>query len=306
MLFLTVTSALVLDQLFGEAKRYHPLVGFGNIATYVENKLNKIPHKPISVLIGSLGLALLVTVPVLLSIALSEWIGQYSLVLDIIVLYWAIGLKSLIEHTKPINDALNEQNIGQARTSVSYIVSRNTETMCEPQIVSATVESTLENGCDGVFAAIFWCIIGGAPCVIAYRLINTLDAMWGYRSERFEYFGKCAAKLDDAINYIPARLAALSYAVLGQFRLAIECWKSQAKKLNSPNGGPVMCSGAGSLNIKLGGPAIYHNKTLNKPYFGGNQLPSAKDIQRANQLVRKTALLWCVAILLLSLVVGRQ
>lgn len=306
MLFLTVTSALVLDQLFGEAKRYHPLVGFGNIATYVENKLNKIPHKPISVLIGSLGLALLVTVPVLLSIALSEWIGQYSLVLDIIVLYWAIGLKSLIEHTKPINDALNEQNIGQARTSVSYIVSRNTETMCEPQIVSATVESTLENGCDGVFAAIFWCIIGGAPCVITYRLINTLDAMWGYRSERFEYFGKCAAKLDDAINYIPARLTALSYAVLGQFRLAIECWKSQAKKLNSPNGGPVMCSGAGSLNIKLGGPAIYHNKTLNKPYFGGNQLPSAKDIQRANQLVRKTALLWCVAILLLSLVVGRQ
>lgn len=302
MLFITVVSAFVLDQIFGEPKRYHPLVGFGNTAIYVEKKLNRAPKNAISILIGSLALMVLVTIPVFISAALFNWLGQYAIALNVIALYWAIGLKSLLDHTKPISDALAEKNTKHARISVGHIVSRNTEAMSESQITSATIESTLENGCDGIFGAIFWCLIGGAPCVIAYRLINTLDAMWGYRTPQFEYFGKSSAILDDVLNYIPARLTALSYAVLGQFNLAMECWKNQAAKLSSPNAGPVMCAGAGSLNIRLGGPSVYHNRLLNKPYFGGNQAPAAEDIQRANQLVIKSALLWCVAVLLLSLI----
>lgn len=301
MNFLILTFALGLDQLLGETKHYHPLVGFGNLAIATEKRVNVSSSSSTSVFAGFLALCLLVSIPVFLVTLLSSVLGFYWFILDILVLYWAIGLKSLIDHTKPIYKALLEQDLNAAKTAVSWIVSRNTDTMTSEKVISATVESTLENGCDSVFAALFWCLIGGAPLVLAYRLVNTLDAMWGYRTERFEYFGKCSAILDDVLNYIPARLTAASYALLGDTATAIHSWKTHAKLLKSPNGGPVMCAGAGSLNVRLGGPTVYHNKSVKKPYFGGQQISTLNDINRSNALVHKTALLWCALILLFEL-----
>ena len=302
MNFLILTVALSLDQLLGEPKRYHPLVGFGNLALMVEKKINVKSSQNLSILIGGVSLCLLVLVPVLVTTFLSSLLGIYSFILDTIILYWAIGLKSLIDHTKPIYTALANKDLSAAQSAVHWIVSRNTETMDSEQVAMATVESTLENGCDSVFGALFWFLIGGAPLVLAYRLVNTLDAMWGYRTERYEYFGKCSALLDDALNYIPARLTALSYSILGNTKMAISSWKKHAKLLKSPNGGPVMCAGAGSLNVRLGGPTIYHREPVEKPYFGGHQTVAVNDINRANTLVNKTALLWCALIFLFELI----
>ena len=148
-------------------------------------------------------------------------------------------LRSLGEHVQPVAQALRSQDLDEARTRVGYLVSRQTRELDATEVARAATESVLENGSDAVFAALFWFVVAGAPGVVLYRLSNTLDAMWGYRNERFERFGWAAARIDDLLNYIPARLVALTYAVLGKTRLALKCWRTQAPKWDSPNAGPV-------------------------------------------------------------------
>lgn len=300
MTFIVVSTALIMDYIFGEPKRYHPLVGFGNCAAMVERKLNKENSPLNAFMLGAFGVCLLILPLVIVSLMASKALGSYSWALAIIVLYWAIGLNSLQQHTKPIIRALSDNNIVSARDSVARIVSRNTDNMDAKQITSATIESSLENGCDSLFGAVFWFVIGGVPMVILYRLINTLDAMWGYRNTRFEYFGKTAARADDLLNYFPARLTALSYAIVGDYKGGIASWKNQAKSLLSPNAGPVMTAGAGSLNILLGGPAYYHQHRIDKPFFGGSDKPEIHHIKLANALIVRAVLLWCAVLLIID------
>ncbi|MGH6631228.1 MAG: cobalamin biosynthesis protein, partial [Burkholderiales bacterium] len=152
--------------------------------------------------------------------------------------------------------------------------------------------SVLENGNDAIFGAIFWFVAAGAPGVVFYRLGNTLDAMWGYRNARYLRFGWCAARLDDLLNILPARLTALSYALLGHFRPAIRCWRVQGAAWKSPNAGPVIAAGAGSLGVVLGGAAVYHGTTQMRPLLGEGQAPDADQIDRALHLIRRVLMLW--------------
>lgn len=152
-----------------------------------------------------------------------------------------------------------------------------------------------------MFAALFWFVVAGAPGVVLYRLSNTLDAMWGYRNERFERFGWAAARIDDLLNYIPARLVALTYAVLGKTRLAMSCWRKQAPLWDSPNAGPVMAAGAGALGVELGGSAIYHGELHERPQLGEGAPADADAIARGWQLVQRGVWLW-----LLILCVGSE
>jgi len=290
-----VCIGLLLDQLLGEPKRFHPLVGFGNFANLLETKLNQNPDSTRSLTLGFLALIVLV-VPLPLSEQL-YWIFTVS------IIYWAVGFKSLLAHSRKVAGNLSDSDLVNARHSISLMVSRDTNKMDETEITRATIESTLENGCDSTFGVLFWYLVGGAPMVVFYRLSNTLDAMWGYRTQRFELFGKSAAKLDDLLNYIPARLTALSYALCGNTHLAIKSWRAHAKTLASPNAGPVMSAGAGSLDVTLGGPASYHDAVLEKPFFGGKNQAKGSDILRANRLVTKALMLWCAAIGLLSLLI---
>jgi adenosylcobinamide-phosphate synthase len=176
------------------------------------------------------------------------------------------------------------------------IVSRETQDMDAQAIRKATIESTLENGADAIFAPIFWFVIAGPAGAVFYRLSNTLDAMWGYKNQHYFYFGFAAARLDDMLNWIPARLTALSYMLLGDTHKAWSCYRQQSPLCESPNAGVVMSAGAGCLNVSLGGPAIYHGQLKNKPTLGTGRTATNRDIKRANLLILFTTLLWLVVI----------
>jgi hypothetical protein len=139
-----------------------------------------------------------------------------GIVFDVLLLYLAIGRTSLAEHAKAVASALQDADLPLARQRVGMIVSRDTREMNAPDVARAAVESVLENGADAVFGALFWFVVAGTPGVVVYRLANTLDAMWGYKNSRFLRFGWAAARFDDLLNLIPARLTALSYALMGQ------------------------------------------------------------------------------------------
>jgi adenosylcobinamide-phosphate synthase len=221
---------------------------------------------------------------------------------NVLCLYLAIGARSLEQHANAVADALERNDLPLARTRVGMIVSRDTSQLDETGVACATVESVLENGSDAIFAAIFWFLLLGAPGAVLYRLANTLDAMWGYRNERYLYFGWAAARFDDVLNFIPARLTALTYLLLGNAKSAWRCWRRQAPTWYSPNAGPVMAAGAGAMELTLGGPAIYHGAVKERPALGTGRTPQGKDIRRAVKLVNRGVWLWVIVALVGGLI----
>lgn len=308
LLSISVFTALMIDLIVGEPRRWHPLVGFGNVANWLESKLNKADYKSpfLSRLTGLVAWALLVlpVVILLFYFLLQSVSSQTELVIGIICLTFALGTKSLTQHAKAVAEALKKSDLILARQKVAMIVSRDTSNSDEQAIKNATIESVLENGSDAIFAAIFWFVVLGAPGVILYRLANTLDAMWGYRSERFNSFGWAAARIDDVLNWLPARLTALSYALAGNLHTALSCWQQQAKFWHGINPGVVMASGAGALNVKLGGTAIYHGVKIERPALGCDNQAQVADIDRAVYLVYKSIVLWLLLILLVDYFLG--
>ncbi len=287
---LILPLALALDAWLGEPRRFHPLIGFGWLAQALENRLWGD-----AIWRGALALLLLILPFTLIALFIPPW--PWSLALDLVLLYLAIGWRSLGEHAIQVHDALASGNLTRARQAVSYLVSRDTTDINEAAVAKATVESVLENGNDALFGALFWYLVAGAPGVLLYRLTNTLDAMWGYRTERYRRFGWAAARLDDLLNWAPARLTALSYALAGHFTQALACWRQQGPAWKSPNAGPVMAAGAGSLGVLLGGPAIYHGIPQVRPPLGTGRPAGTQDIDRALGLIRRALALWVVSVL---------
>ena len=222
---------------------------------------------------------------------------------SIIIACLAIGGKSLKDHALQVVGALQQGDLNKARQKVSYIVSRDTSELDEQGISKSTIESVLENGSDAVFSALFWFLVAGAPGVLLYRLSNTLDAMWGYRNAKYEYFGKFSARVDDILNWVPARLTALTYLLVGNSRKGWQCWRQQAKHWYSPNAGVVMATGAGALDVQLGGIARYHGQDKIRPVLGTDRQPQLKDITRSWQLVFSGMVLWAIISILIGLFV---
>lgn len=291
-------AGVALDALLGEPRRAHPLVAFGRYAGRLEQRFNAGGRGWRSHGVTAWFLAV---VPLTLLVTVLSWLPYIGWLVEILALYCALGLRSLGEHVRPVAEALRGGDLDEARRRVGYLVSRETGELDDAAVARAATESVLENGSDAVFAALFWFVVAGAPGVVLYRLSNTLDAMWGYRNERFERFGWAAARIDDLLNYIPARLVALTYAVLGRTRLALSCWRRQAPLWDSPNAGPVMAAGAGALGVELGGAAVYHGELHQRPQLGEGPPADADAIERGWQLVCKGVWLW-----LLLLCVGAQ
>jgi adenosylcobinamide-phosphate synthase len=303
---LIAIAAVAIDYLIGEPRRFHPLVGFGWLADKLEAWLNpgRKQNKASQRVLGALALLLLLTPFCLLAYYLCQISWQniwLNILLNIALLYFAIGHKSLHEHARAVTQALKKNDLAQAKIATSYMVSRDSAAI-DP--IPATVESVLENGNDGVFGALFWFFIAGGAGALLFRLANTMDAMWGYKSARFYYFGWAAARLDDVLDYIPARLTALSYALIGNTKTALGCWKSQASLWDSPNAGPVMSAGAGALNVVLGGAACYHGEWHQRPSLGAGNAPVLQDIERALALVRHSVYLWLAVFSIMSCIVA--
>jgi adenosylcobinamide-phosphate synthase len=291
---LLLAAGVLLDFALGEARRWHPLVGFGNLVYAIERRLNRGRARFWR---GALAW-LLAVVPL---VALTTWAcGALGFAAHAIALYFCIGLRSLRDHNLPIAKALSQGDLPKARLLTARIVSRDTREANAADLAKASAESLLENGNDAVFGTLFWFAVAGGPGAVLFRLANTLDAMWGYRNARFEQFGCAAARIDDALNFIPARLTALSYVALAPTlagkRRAWRCWRTQAPAWSSPNAGPVMASGAGALGVALGGAATYDGEVEQRPPLGGGRDADAGDIARAWLLVADTTFLWLAVI----------
>ncbi len=285
-------AATLLDRLLGEPRRFHPLIGFGKLAGAVEKRLNRrrLPA-------GLLAWALVVLPFVALAFALRPFA---PFAVDVALLYFALGSRSLAEHAEAVARPLREGRLDEARRRVGWMVSRETAQLDESGVAKAGMESVLENGNDAIFGTLFWFALLGGPGALLFRLANTLDAMWGYRTERFNLFGRPAARLDDALNWLPARLTALTYALLGQTQQAVRCWRTQAGNWESPNAGPVMSAGAGSLGVQLGGAAIYHGQEEIRPPLGCGPAPVAADLDRAIALIRHSLWLWLAVLFVIG------
>ncbi|PCJ90187.1 MAG: cobalamin biosynthesis protein [Porticoccaceae bacterium] len=323
MTLLAIVLAILLDQLLGEPKRLHPLVGFGRLANTLEPLLRRAERTIRKYIVradelptdyrvaGALGWLLLVPVfTAILYWALLhrlEVLGAFwELLISALVVYFCIGGRSLAEHARAVarplsKEPLSSNDIDDARNQLSRIVSRDTAALESEGIAKATVESVLENASDAILAPIFWFSIAGIPGVLLYRFANTLDAMWGYKNQHYRYFGWAAARMDDVLNWMPARCCALSYAITGNWKTAIRCWQRQAPLCESPNAGPVMASGAGAMGISLGGPACYEGLEVMRPELGEGRAARSEDIDAALKLVWRATILWLCIIAIVQL-----
>lgn len=312
--------ALAFDRWLGEPKSWHPLIVFGHWAEFCRKFINQqTAMRSKSLVISSHKLTRVIGAFVW-SMAVLPWVMMVSVLLvflpdflthfiSVIVLYFCIGWQSLRQHCFAILTPLQTNDIDQARDAVSHIVSRDTHSLTEEEVIKASMESVLENGSDAIFAPIFWFLLAGIPGVLLYRLANTLDAMWGYKNETFLHFGWWAARVDDVLNYVPARLVVLTYASCGNFTQAIRAVRETGSNWKSPNAGPVMAAGAGALATQLGGKASYFGSEEHRPLLGvvtekSNKLDAVKiltykDLKRAIELVDRGVWLWCIVILFL-------
>lgn len=303
MTALITLAAVLLDVLLGEPRRWHPLVGFGRCARYFERLLNtNATRRPLAQRLLGVFAVTIAAGPWVALVAVANALPLLHYWIAVAALYFALGYQSLRQHALRVHHALDAGKLDEARVQVGYMVSRDTAKMDTCAVAAATVESVLENGNDAVFGALFWFLVAGAPGVLLFRLSNTLDAMWGYRTPRYLYFGWAAARLDDVLNFVPARLTALTYALIGKTGSALRCWRLQAPAWDSPNAGPVMAAGAGALELGLGGGAYYHGQWEERPPLGMGAPPNASSIYAALRLVRSGVALWLLLVIVWEIV----
>lgn len=299
--FFSLLLALALDYRFAEPKKYHPLIGFGRYADFLQRTLNRSVTVPVDTraqfINGTLA-CLLAIIPIVGAVIIIQHSLPVflNLFVDAALLYLCIGWSSLQQHARAIYDELNVNQLELARTKLSWIVSRETQQLDSTQVAQASVESILENSSDALFASIFWFMVAGIEGAVLHRLVNTLDAMWGYKNNQFLYFGRFSAVFDDVLNYFPARLTAYGFIFCASSvelgKQALKCWRTQADACASPNGGPVMTAGAGALNVRLSEGAFYHDEWQVKPPMGCAEPAKTSTIIEALGLVERTLLFW--------------
>ncbi len=296
--------AFVLDLIFGDPHwLYHPVRFIGKTIEWGEKLLRpRFPktsggERAAGTVLAVLVVGLSFLFPFILLWLLGLLHPACAFIAEVFFCYQILAVKSLKTESMKVYAALKEGDLPKARKALSWIVGRDTEHLSEEQITKAAVETVAENTSDGVVAPLLFLAVGGAPLGFLYKAINTLDSMIGYKNERYLHFGRFAAKLDDAANFIPARLTAL-LTVLSAFLLrfdgkaAFRIWKRDRKNHTSPNSAQSEAAVAGALGLCLGGDNYYFGKLVHKPTIGDEtRLAEPEDIRRSNHLLYLTAAL---------------
>ena len=293
-----VLGGFVLDTLFGDPPWLpHPVVLMGKAISALEKRLRaRLPQTPQGELLGGavvaftlpVGTFLLTSLVCLGAAKLSPWLGLA------VQMFWcgqALAAKGLAQESTNVYRALIKPDLHAARKAISRIVGRDTQNLTLEGVTKAAVETVAENASDGVIAPLLYMLLGGAPLALTYKAINTMDSMLGYKNEKYLYFGRAAAKLDDAANYLPSRLAGLLWCAAAALtgnspKGAWRIWRRDRRNHASPNSAQTESACAGALGVQLAGPAYYFGEYYAKPTIGDPLRPiEPEDIRRANRMM---------------------
>lgn len=315
---IVLVGGFLLDCLLGDPHNPgHPICLIGYLISFLEKKIRKLfPKQPKGEFYGGLVMVVLVlfistVVPIVLLKA-AKWIHPYlALVLEIIMCYQLLAARSLRDESMKVYHALHQHDIEGARKDVSMIVGRDTQRLDAAGIAKAAVETVAENASDGVIAPMIFIAIGGVPLGFFYKAVNTMDSMVGYKNEKYLYFGRAAAKLDDVMNYVPSRISGLlmvASAALagGDAKRAWHIFCRDRYNHASPNSAQTEAACAGALGLQLAGDAWYFGERYHKPTIGDavREIEDA-DIIRANCLMYGAAVLCLViCVIIRYLLVG--
>ncbi len=305
-------AGFVLDLILGDPHWLpHPIRLIGRGIAFLEKKLNRGDHR---ILRGAwmVIIVLVCTVAVIGAIVTAAYLIHpvLGMVVELILTYYALAVRSLRKESMEVYRCLAGDDLDGARKAVSMIVGRDTDRLDESGVTRAAVETVAENMSDGIIAPMFFMAIGGPVLGFFYKATNTMDSMVGYKNEQFLLFGRAAARLDDVLNFIPARITAffmlVSCLFAGKdynFRTARQIYRRDRSSHASPNSAQAEAAIAGALGIRLAGNASYFGKMVEKPYIGDDTRPvEAEDIRRADRLMYWTAALFeavCLAVLLI-------
>lgn len=304
---ITLLVGWVLDLIVGDPARLpHPVVWFGKAIAAFEHRLNRGRHRKLKGALTAVGLVLLVF---LVACVLRRLLGIIDLFIvdcthgqvyhipvllylfDVLAIFYCLAGTTLIREVRAVFRAL-DTSLEQGRAQVARIVGRDTSELSAQEVRAAALETLAENLSDGVIAPLFWLALLGTPGMLAYKMVNTLDSMIGYRTERYRDFGCWAARIDDVANFIPARLTALLMVVAaGKLQLARFVWKN-GRKHASPNSGYPEAALAAIMNCRFGGPHYYFGEIFDKPYIGENdRLLTTVDMKKAIRINRMAEIL---------------
>ena len=291
---LPLVAGWLLDLLLGDPSWLpHPVVGFGQMIAFCEHRLNKGRHRKLKGAFVAVGL--IVGVFILTSYLLpltSHLLPLASLLISALLIFYCLAGTTLIREVRAVFRAV-DRSLEEGRVQVARIVGRDTSELSAQEVRTAALETLAENLSDGVIAPLFWLAILGVPGMMAYKMVNTLDSMIGYRTERYKDFGCWAARIDDIANYIPARLTALLMVlphamVSGQWSM-VTFVRHYGRHHASPNSGYPEAALAGILDCRFGGPHYYFGELFDKPYIGENNRELTTDDMKKAVRVNRTA-----------------
>ena len=299
IIILPLLIGWVLDLLIGDpAWLPHPVVGFGKMISWGEHRLNQGLHRMLKGALLAIGLILLVFfVAWYLRYLLQSLHDVAVIIFDAVIIFYCLAGTTLIREVRAVFHAL-DRSLEEGRQQVARIVGRDTSELSAQEVRTAALETLAENLSDGVIAPLFWFALLGTPGMLAYKMVNTLDSMIGYKTERYKDFGCWAAHIDDVANYIPARLTALLMILAsGKLRLFKFVWKN-GRRHASPNSGYPEAALAGILNCRFGGPHYYFGQLFDKPYIGDHErLLTTDDMKKAVRVNRVAEIMMILIVL---------
>ncbi|MBE8949354.1 MAG: cobalamin biosynthesis protein CobD [Quinella sp. 3Q1] len=302
---ITAVVAFLIDALLGDPRsKFHPVVLIGNLISALEKILRRDTDSPNQKIFkGGLLVGVVVSASFFVGLSIEIFTENIpslaaQIFIQALVLSFMISPRTLSDAAREIYFLLERENLPRAREKVGWIVGRDTKNLNEAEIARATVETVAENTVDGIISPLFFFAVGGLPLAVAYRAINTMDSMLGYKNEKYFYFGRAAARLDDVANFIPARLTAILFICAAvilrlDYKNAFDMMKRDAAKHPSPNGGWAEATVAGALNIRLGGVNYYFGEPHFRAYMGDpNEILEAVHILGAIRMMYTATVLF--------------